>query len=76
MAGSNASRVVHLEGLLRSSEAVYERMMVRPADGLIANRQSLEALQGHLTSLMDAIGTAGRNRHRSGLEGRWPPGTC
>jgi hypothetical protein len=56
LTGSNAPRGVHLEGLLRSSEAVYERMMVRTGRRPIANRQSLEALQGQLTSLIDAIG--------------------
>jgi hypothetical protein len=58
LTGSNAPRGVHLEGLLRSSEAVYEHMMIRTGRRPIANRQSLEELHGRLTSLADAIGTA------------------
>ena len=57
LTGSNASRGANLEGLIRSSEAVCERMMIRTGRLPIANRQSLEALQGHLTSLIEAIGT-------------------
>ena len=58
LTGSNAPRGVHLEGLIRSSEAVYEGMMVRTGRRPLANRQSLEVLQERLTSLIDAIGTA------------------
>jgi hypothetical protein len=48
---------VHFESLIRSSEAVYERMMIGTGRRPMAHRQSLEALQGQLTKMADAIET-------------------
>jgi hypothetical protein len=58
LAGSSGPSGEHLEGLLRSSEAVYERLMLRAGRRPIANRQSLEALRGQITGLADAIDAA------------------
>ncbi len=58
LAGSNAPRAFQLERLFRSSEVVYERMMIRAGRRPVANRQTLEALKGQLSSLNNAIDAA------------------
>jgi hypothetical protein len=58
LSGSNAPRGVHLEGLFRSSETVYERMTVRAGRMPTVNRQDLEALKKQLIFLCDAIDEA------------------
>ena len=58
LAGSSGPSGQHLEGLLGSSEAVYKRVMLRAGRGLIANRQSLEALRRQITGLADSIDAA------------------
>ena len=58
LAGSNAPRAFQLECLIRSSDVVYERMMVRTGRRPITSRQSLEALREHFTSIAKAIDAA------------------
>lgn len=58
LTGSNAPRGVHLDGLFRSSEAIYRLMMVRAGRRLVTDRQSLEALRGQIIGLADAIDAA------------------
>jgi len=58
LAGSNAPRAFQLERLFRSSEAVYERVMIRTGRRPAVNRQSLEALREQLTGLAGAIDAA------------------
>lgn len=58
LTGSNAPRGAHLDSLFRSSEAVYERMIVRAGRRPIANRQSLETLKERIIGLADAIDAA------------------
>ena len=55
LAASNAPRVAHLEGLLRSSELVYERMMVRAGRKPILDFQKLEALRKQMADLTKTI---------------------
>src|SRR5436190_18405205 len=49
LAGSNAPRAFQLESLFRSSQAVYERVMLRTGRKPVVNRQRLEAIRGQLT---------------------------
>src|SRR5690349_4215425 len=58
LAGSNAPRAFQLERLVRSSEAVYERVMTRTGRKPVVNRQRLEAVRGQLTGLLGAIDAA------------------
>ena len=58
LAGSNAPRAFQLECLIRSSEVVYERMMVRTGRRPVVNREGLEALREQLTGLVGVIDAA------------------
>jgi hypothetical protein len=58
LAGSNAPRAFQLESLFRSSEAVYERVMIRTGRKPVVNRHRLEAVRGQLTGLAEAIDAA------------------
>jgi hypothetical protein len=58
LAGSNAPRAFQLECLIRSSEVVYERVMIRTGRKPVVNRQRLEAVRGQLTGLAGAIDAA------------------
>lgn len=58
LAGSNAPRAFQLECLIRSSELVYERIMIRTGRRSVVNREGLEALRGQLTGLVVAIDAA------------------
>ena len=58
LTGSNAPRGIHLDGLFRSSEAVYGLMMVRADRRPVVNREGLEALREQLTGLVGAIDAA------------------
>ena len=53
--GSNGPNGEHLECLLRSSEAVYTKVMHRTGRHLPVNRQRLEVLKIQLDSLSGAI---------------------
>ena len=55
VSGSNGPSGQHLESLLRSSEPVYVRVMLRAGRRLAANRQSLEALRQQLAGATQAI---------------------
>lgn len=58
LAGSNAPRAFQVERLMRSSELVYERLMVRTGRKPVVNREGLEALRGQLTKLVGEIDAA------------------
>lgn len=58
LAGSNGPSGAHMEGLLRSSQAVYERLMTRTGRGPIVSRQGLEALREKIAGLTEAIDAA------------------
>ena len=58
LAGSNAPRGIHLEGLLRSSEAIYRLMMQRAGRRPVVARAGLESLRDQLMGLVGAINTA------------------
>jgi hypothetical protein len=58
LADSNAPRAFQLECLIRSSEVVYERLMVRTGRKPVANCEGLEALKGELIGLVEAIENA------------------
>lgn len=61
LAGSNGPSGHHLEGLLRSSEAVYREVMLRTGRAPMASRQGLEALRGHVTAFVESLdATLGR----------------
>jgi hypothetical protein len=61
LAGANGPSGHHLEGLLRSSEAVYREVMLRTGRAPMASRQGLEALRGHVTAFVEALdATLGR----------------
>ena len=61
LAGSNGPSGHYLEGLLRSSEAVYWQVMLRTGRAPMASRQGLEALRGHVTAFVEALdATLGR----------------
>lgn len=55
LGGANGPSGEHLEGLLRSSEVVYTKVMIRAGRHLPVNRQSLEVLKTQLDSLSGAI---------------------
>lgn len=55
LTGSNTPRGVHLDGLFRSSEAVFGRMMVRAGRGPFVDRQSLEALREQLAGAIRTL---------------------
>jgi hypothetical protein len=56
--GSNGPSGEHLECLLRSSEAVYTKVMLRTGRHLPVTRQSLAVLKMQLNSLSGAIDAA------------------
>jgi hypothetical protein len=58
LAGSNAPRAFQVECLMRSSDLVYERLIIRTGRKPVVNRAGLEALRAHLTGLVGAIDTA------------------
>ncbi len=58
LADSNGPSGLHLEGLLGSFEAVYERLMIRTGRMPIVNRQGLEVLRAQITGLAAAIDAA------------------
>ena len=58
LTGSNAPCGIHLDGLFRSSEAIYTLMVVRAGRRPIASRQGLEALRVQLTGLVGAVDAA------------------
>jgi membrane protein required for beta-lactamase induction len=58
LADSNAPRAFQLECLIRSSEVVYERLMVRTGRKPVVNCEGLEALRGELIGLVEAIENA------------------
>jgi hypothetical protein len=55
LGGANGPTGEHLEGLLRSSEVVYTKVMIRTGRHLPVNRQSPEVLKTQLDSLSRAI---------------------
>lgn len=58
LAGSSAPRGIYLEGLLRSSEAIYRLMMLRAGRRPLVARAGLETLREQLMGLVGAIDTA------------------
>ena len=58
LAGASGPTGVHLEGLLRSSEAVYERLLLRAGRRPLVSRQSLESLKRQIAGLAEAIDAA------------------
>jgi hypothetical protein len=58
LAGSNAPRAFQLESLFRSSEAVYQRIMLRTGRQPIVTRHKLETVRGQLSGLVEALDTA------------------
>jgi len=58
LAGSSGPSGVYLEALLRSSEAVYERLMTRTGRRPIVSNQRLAALREQITGLTEAIDAA------------------
>lgn len=58
LAGSNAPRAFQVECLMRSSDLVYERLIIRTGRKRVVNREGLEALRAQLTGLVGAIDTA------------------
>jgi hypothetical protein len=58
LAASHAPRAFQLECLFRSSEAVYERIVIRTGRQPVVNRERLEAVSGQLTGLAGAIDAA------------------
>lgn len=58
LAGSNAPRAFQVECLMRSSDLVYERLIIRTGRKPVVNREDLKALKAHLTGLVGAIDTA------------------
>lgn len=55
LSGSSGPSGLYLEGLVRSSEAVYELLMIRTGRSRIVSRQNLEALKGQISGLIEAI---------------------
>lgn len=55
LGGSNGPNGEHLECLLRFSEAVYIKVMIRTGRHLAVNRRSLEALRVKLNSLLNVV---------------------
>lgn len=55
LTGSNAPRGIHLDGLFRSSEAVYRLLMLRSGRRPVVDREGLEALRGRIVGLVEAI---------------------
>jgi hypothetical protein len=58
LAGSNAPRAFQLESLFRSSEAVYQRIMLRTGRQPIVTRHKLETVRGQLSALAEALDAA------------------
>src|SRR5882672_3769017 len=58
LAGSNAPRAFQLECLLRSSEAVYQRIMLRTGRQPVVTRPRLEADRGQVSGLAEALDAA------------------
>lgn len=58
LAGSNAPRAFQVECLMRSSDLVYERLIIRSGRKPVVNREGLEALRRQLTGVVGAIDTA------------------
>lgn len=58
LAGTSGPSGVYLEALLRSSEAVYERLMTRTGRRPVVSSQRLGVLRAQITGLLDAIDTA------------------
>jgi hypothetical protein len=58
LAGSNAPRAFQLESLFRSSEAVYQRIMLRTGRQPVVTRHKLEAVRGQLSGLAEALDAA------------------
>lgn len=58
LAGSNAPRAFQLESLFRSSEAVYQRIMLRTGRQAIVTRHKLETVRGQLSGLAEALDAA------------------
>lgn len=58
LAGSRGPTGMHLEGLIRSSEAIYRDLMIRMGRTPVVSRQSLEALRWQITGLADAVDEA------------------
>ena len=55
LTGSIAPRGIHLDGLFRSSEAVYGLMMLRAGRRPVVTQDGLEGLRGQLAGLVGAI---------------------
>lgn len=58
LAGSNAPRAFQLECLFRSSEAVYQSIMLRAGRQPVVTRHKLEALKEQLSRLTGALDAA------------------
>jgi len=58
LAGTSGPRGMHLERLLRASEPVYQRLMVRTGRRPVVNRRSLAALRRQIIGLVEAIDAA------------------
>src|SRR4051812_10300908 len=54
LAGSKAPRAFQVERLMRSSDLVYERLVVRTGRRPAVNRKSLNALRAQLAGLLGA----------------------
>lgn len=67
LAGSNAPRAFQLESLFRSSEAVYQRIMLRTGRQPIVTRHKLEAVRGQLSGLAEALDAA-LAEHEKGVD--------
>lgn len=58
LAGSCGPSSLHFEGLVRSSEAIYQRLMIRTGRGPVVSRKSLEVLRRETLRLAGAIEAA------------------
>lgn len=58
LAGSTAPRAFQVECLMRSSDLVYERLMVRTGRRPVVSRESLKALKEQVTRLVEEIDAA------------------
>lgn len=58
LAGSCGPSGLHFEGLVRSSEAIYRRLMIRTGRSPVVSRKSLEVLRQEIRGVAGAIEAA------------------
>lgn len=58
LAGSSGPSSLHFEGLVRSSEAIYRRLMIRTGRSPVVSRKSLEVLRQEIMEVAVAIEAA------------------